>query len=55
VGYAVSPEMSLELIPANRLSIEVGVAIGLQPVYYSSKELVCYKENLLIVRTLSYL
>jgi hypothetical protein len=47
--------MSLELILANRLSVEVAVAVGLPPVCCSSKQLVCCKENLLMARTLSYL
>jgi hypothetical protein len=55
VGSVVSPETSLELILPNHLGIEVGVAVGLPLVYCSSKQLVCYKENLLTVRTLSYL
>jgi hypothetical protein len=37
VGHIVSPEMSLELIPANSIGIEVGVAVSLPTVCCSPK------------------
>jgi hypothetical protein len=37
VGYVVSFEMSLELIPGDTLNIRVGVAISFPPVCYGSK------------------
>jgi hypothetical protein len=51
----VSPKMSLELIPANSISVEVGVVVSLPPVCCGSKQLVRYKKDLLTVRTQSYL
>jgi hypothetical protein len=51
----VSLEMSPELIPANTISIEVGVAVSLPPVYCSSKQLVHCEKDLLMVGALSYL
>jgi hypothetical protein len=47
--------MSLELIPANRIGVEVGVAISLPPVCHGSKQLVRCEEDLLAVGALSYL
>jgi hypothetical protein len=54
-GHVVSLEMSLELIAANSIDIEMGVAVSLPPVCCDSKRLVCCKENLLQVGALSYL
>jgi hypothetical protein len=51
----VSHETSLELILANSIGVEVGVAVGLPLVCCSSKQLVCCKENLLSVGALTYL
>jgi hypothetical protein len=51
----VSLEMSPELIPANTISIEVGVAVSLPPVYCGSKQLVRCEKDLLMVGALSYL
>jgi hypothetical protein len=51
----VGPEMSLELIPANSIGVEVGVAISLPLVRSSSKQLLRCKEDLLMVRAVCYL
>jgi hypothetical protein len=45
--------MSLELIPANDIDVEVGVAVSLSPVCCGSKQLVCYEKDLMI-RALNY-
>jgi hypothetical protein len=55
MGHLVSPEMSLELIPIESPSVEVGVAVGLPPVYYDLEQLVCREKNLLTIGELSYL
>jgi hypothetical protein len=47
--------MSLELILAKSIGVEVGVTVSLPPVCCGSKQLVCCEKNLLLVRTLSYL
>jgi hypothetical protein len=47
--------MSLELIPANSIGVEVGIVAGLPLVYCSSKQLVCCEKNRLMIRALSYL
>jgi hypothetical protein len=46
--------MSLELIPANSIGVEVGVAVSLPPVCCGFEQLVRCEENLLMVRTLGY-
>jgi hypothetical protein len=46
--------MSLELIPANDIDVEVGVAVSLSSVCCGFKQLVCYKKDLMI-GALSYL
>jgi hypothetical protein len=51
----VGPETSLELIPANSIGVEVGVAISLPPVHYRSKQLVCCEKDLFTVGALRYL
>jgi hypothetical protein len=55
VGYVVSSEVSLELIPCDSLDVGVGVAVSLPPIRCGSKELVRHKKNLLTVGTLGYL
>jgi hypothetical protein len=48
----VCMEMSLELIPCNRVDVYVGVAVHLPPICCRSKELVLNKKNLLAIRAL---
>jgi hypothetical protein len=55
MGHVVSPEMSLEVILANSIGVEVGVAVSLPPIHCGSKQLVRREEDLLTVRALSYL
>jgi hypothetical protein len=55
VGHIVSSEMSLEFIPVDSLIVGVGVVVGLPPVCYIPKQLVCREKNLLIVRALGHL
>jgi hypothetical protein len=55
MGHVASSEMSLELILANSISVEVVVAISFPPVCYSPKPLVRHEEDLLAVGALSYL
>jgi hypothetical protein len=55
VGHVVSPEMSLELISANSIGVEVGVAVSLPLVCCRTKQLVHCKNDLLTVGALSYL
>jgi hypothetical protein len=47
--------MSLEVILANSIGVEVGVAVSLPPIHCGSKQLVRREEDLLTVRALSYL
>jgi hypothetical protein len=54
-GHVVDPEMSLELIPANSIGIEVGVVVSFPLVRYSSKQLMCYEEDHLTIGALRYL
>jgi hypothetical protein len=55
VGHIVSPEGSLELIPANSIGIEVGIVVSLPPICSGSQHLVHYEQDLLMVRALCYL
>jgi hypothetical protein len=55
MGHVVSPEMSLELILANSIGVEVGVAVSLPPVYYGPKQLVHCEKDLPTIGALSYL
>jgi hypothetical protein len=43
VGHIVSPEGSLELIPANSIGIEVGIVVSLPPICSGSQHLVHYE------------
>jgi hypothetical protein len=47
--------MSLELIPANSIGVEVGVVVCLPPICCGSKQLVRCEQDLLIVGALRYL
>jgi hypothetical protein len=49
----VGTEMSLEVIPHNRVDVCVGVVVRLPSVCCYFKELVCGKKNLLVIHALS--
>jgi hypothetical protein len=48
----VSAETSLELIPGDGVDVYMGVAVRLPPVGCGPIELVCSKEDLLVIRAL---
>jgi hypothetical protein len=53
-GHVVGTEMSLKLIPRNRIDVYVGVAAHLPPICCCSKELVHGKKDLIVIRALGY-
>jgi hypothetical protein len=53
MGHVVGTEMSLELIPCNRVDVCMGVAVRLPLVCCHSKELARDQKNLLMIRALS--
>jgi hypothetical protein len=48
-GYIVVTEMSLELIPCDRVNICMGFTVHLPPICCHTKELVRGKKNLLMI------
>jgi hypothetical protein len=52
MGHVVSAETSLELIPGDGVDVCMGVAVRLPLVGCGPIELVCRKEDLLMIRAL---
>jgi hypothetical protein len=48
----VSAETRLELVPCDGVDISMGVIVSLPPIRCRTKELVCGKKNLLVIRAL---
>jgi hypothetical protein len=48
----VSAKTSLELIPRDGVNISMGVTVSLPPIRCRTKEMVCSKKNLLVIRAL---